>query len=455
MAVRLKKTLFARFLLNPWGKAFLITLALSVTLGMGLFTFYYVKYSRLIEEKLKAGPFAKPSLLYAAPRPIRLGDDANGEALAEYLRRCGYSDSISSRMGWYKVRPDAIEINPGPDSYNEEGAVIKIDGGKITGVISLRDHSERNEYFLEPELITNLFDRKREKRRIVRYQDIPKVMINALLSAEDKHFFQHAGFDPIGIMRALWVDLKDRRNRQGASTITQQLARTIWLGTERGWRRKIPETLITLHLEQRLSKEEILEYYANSIDLGHQGSFSITGFGEAAQVYFGKDLTQIGLPEAAMLAGLIQAPQLRNPFRYPERAKARRNIILNAMFENGYITAKELASGNEEPIVLAKEPVETNYAPYFVDLVADTLQTRFQEHDFQNNAFRIYTTLDMNLQRDAVDAVRAGIVETDQQWKRRSKKYGTEEMPLAQVALIALDAKTGKSGHWWEAETTG
>ena len=213
------------------------------------------------------------------------------------------------------VRPDAVEINPGPEAYDGEGAVIKIEGGRVSHIISLRDQSERTEYDLEPEPITNLFDQKREKRRLVRFADIPKVMVDAVLSAEDKHFFLHAGLDPMGIARAVLVDIKDRRGSQGASTLTQQLARTLWLGPERGWRRKIPETLITLHLEQQLTKQQIFEDYANAIYLGHQGSFSIHGFGEAASVYLAKDLSQVTAADAALLAGLVQSPIGRNPFR--------------------------------------------------------------------------------------------------------------------------------------------
>lgn len=444
MPVKLRKSLFIRFLLNPWGKAFLILFTLALTVGAGIFTYFYVQYAQIIEEKLKTGPFSNTSLLYAAPRPVMLGEDAQGEEIAAYLRRCGYSESNSSRVGWYRVRPDGIEINPGPDAYDQEGAVLKIQGGRISEIISLRDHSDRTEYMLEPQLITNLFDQKREKRRIVHFDDIPKVMVNAVLSAEDKHFFQHAGFDPVGILRAAFIDLKDRRNSQGASTLTQQLARTLWLGTQRGWARKIPETLITLHLEQKLTKQQIFEYYANAIYLGNQGSFSINGFGEGAEVYFGKDLKQITLPEAALLAGLIQNPGMRNPFRYPERAKARRNLVLKNMRENGYIGEQEYEDAAASPITVVRGTMESNDAPYFVDMVRDALQSRFQDTDFQNNSFRVYTTLDMNLQRDAYEAVSTGIQETDQQWKRRSKKYGTDAFPLAQVCLIALDAETGE-----------
>jgi len=440
----LKKSLLVRFLTNPWGRAFLIAFLVLSSVSVGVFTFYYHKYAKIIEEKLRNGPFANTSMLYAAPQPVMVGDRTEPDEIADYLRRTGYTESNRNRLGWYHQRPDAVEINPGPEAYDNEGAVIKIDKGKVTQIISLRDHTQRTEYDLEPEPITNLFDQKREKRRLVRFADIPKVMVNAALSAEDKHFFQHAGFDPIGIARAILVDIEGRRGMQGASTITQQLARTLWLGPERGWRRKIPETLITLHLEQQLTKEQIFEDYANAIDLGHQGSFAIHGFGEAANVYLGKDLADVNAADAALLAGLIQAPVGRNPFRYPERARNRRNLVLKAMHENGYLTQQEYEDAAASSLKVVQGASESTDAPYFVDLVNDTMQNRFQDYDLQNNSFRVYTTLDMNLQRDAVEAVRVGIQETDTQWKRRSKKYGTDEMPLAQVALVVLDAETGK-----------
>ncbi len=440
----LKNSLLVRFLTNPWGRAFLIAFLVLSTVSVGVFTFYYHKYAKIIEDKLRNGPFANTSMLYAAPQPVMVGDQTQADEIVDYLRRTGYTESNRNRLGWYHQRPDAVEINPGPEAYDNEGAVIKIDHGKVTQIISLRDHTQRTEYDLEPEPITNLFDQKREKRRLVRFADIPKVMVNAALSAEDKHFFQHAGFDPIGIARAILVDVEGRRGMQGASTITQQLARTLWLGPERGWRRKIPETLITLHLEQQLTKEQIFEDYANAIDLGHQGSFAIHGFGEASNVYLGKDLANVNAADAALIAGLIQAPVGRNPFRYPDRARNRRNLVLKAMHENGYLTEREYEDAAASPLHVVQGASESTDAPYFVDLVNDTMQNRFQDYDLQNSSFRVYTTLDMNLQRDAVEAVRIGIQETDAQWKRRSKKYGTDQMPLAQVALVVLDSETGK-----------
>ena len=447
MAVKLRisknSTLF-RILKNPWGRAVLVAFLLIGTTAAGVFSYYYFYYSRLVEGELRAGVFSNATLLYAAPRPVLVGEDISQDDIAAYLRRCGYSSSNTNRMGWYLIRPDGVEVNPGPDAYDPEGAVIKIANGHVAQIISLRDHTERTQYLLEPELISNLYDKKREKRRIVAFDDIPKVMVNALLAAEDKHFFQHAGFDPVGIMRAAWRDLKDDKRLEGASTLSQQLARTLLLGTERGWRRKIPETLITMQLEQKLTKQQIFYYYANSIYLGNQGSFSIHGFGEGSQVYLGKDLGKITLPEAAMLAGLIQSPGSRNPFTHPDRAQARRNIVLKQMLENEFITESQYQAAVASPLQVNHGEVESSDAPYFVDLVNDELQSRFQNRDFYNSSNRVYTTLDLELQHDAVEAVRAGIAETDAQWKRRNKKYGTSEFPAAQVALVALSAETGE-----------
>jgi penicillin-binding protein 1B len=442
--IKVQRTLLSRFLLSSWGKAFLLAFALALAAGVGLFTYFYTKYARLIDEKLRAGVFSNTTLIYAAPRRIAVGDEIRGEEIAEYLRRCQYSESNTSRAGWYRLRPDAIEVNPGPDAYDEEGAVIKIDDGKVSEIISLRDHMDRTQYFLEPELVTNLFDRKREKRRIVHYDEIPPVMVNAVLSAEDKHFFQHAGFDPMRLIRAgIKYVFRFGGRVEGASTLTMQLARTVWLTNERTWSRKIPEILMTLHLEQKLTKKQIFEDYANSIRLGSHGSFSINGFGEGAEVYFGKDLSQVTLPEAALLAGLPQSGRW-DPFRNPEQAKARRNLVLNAMRENGYISTRQYQEAAASPVKVMRGTLESNDAPYFVDMVNDKLRREFEDYDFQSGGYRVYTTLDMDLQRDAVEAVRVGIEETDQQWRRWSKKYGTKDFPEAQVALIALDTETGK-----------
>src|SRR5579862_1485398 len=257
-----KKASAVRFLLHPAGKVLLAVVFLSVTTALAAFTYYYVKYSRLIEAKLTAGPYANTSMLFAAPRTVAVGDVVTPQELATELRRSGYNESRKNRMGYYTVKADEIDIYPGPDSYfkRDEG-VVKFRGPKVSEIISLADNTDRTEYTLEPELISNLFDKTREKRRLIRYEDIPPVLVHAVVSAEDKRFFQHSGFDPIRIIKAAYIDVREHRYAQGASTLSQQLARSFWLDNDKTWRRKIPEVLITMHLEQKLSKEQIFEYY--------------------------------------------------------------------------------------------------------------------------------------------------------------------------------------------------
>jgi penicillin-binding protein 1B len=443
-----KNSLIARlhhtFAGTKWRRIFWTSTAVLLLVGFGIFLHFYNVYAKMIQAKLEAGPFADMSVLYAAPRPITTGEKIEPAEIAAYLRHAGYSeDSNRSPVGWYHLRPDAIEINPGPEAFDGEGAVIKVSKGAVSEIISQHDDRRRTQFMLEPEPMSNLFDKQRQKRRIVRYEDIPKVMVDAAISAEDKNFFLHPGFDAFGIMRAAYRDLTGDR-LEGASTITQQLATTLWLGdAKRDVRRKVAQTLITMHLEQRLTKQQIFEYYANSIDVGHQGSFWVRGFAQGALVYFGKDLREITVPEAAMLAGLPQGPAIYDPFRHPDKALARRNLVLKAMRENGKITEPQLQEAIAAPLGVKPEAAEGSDAPYFVDLVTQNLEQLFPERDFRGSAHKIYTTLDLDLQRDLVEAGRKQITVTDEQWKKRNKEYGTPKFPRAQYAAIVLDAETG------------
>jgi penicillin-binding protein 1B len=383
-------------------------------------------------------------MVFAAPRVVSVGDEISPQEIIAQLHSSDYGETSGNRMGWYHRRADGgIEVFPGADSYfDDEAGVIKFSGRHVSQIISLRDNTERVQYLLEPELITNLSDRNREKRRLVKFGDIPKVLVDAVVSAEDKRFFQHAGFDPLRVIKAAYVDLREGRVAEGASTLSMQLARMFWLNQQKTVSRKAAEVMITLQLEQKLSKEEIFEFYANQVPLGRRGSFAIHGFGEAARAYFGKDISQLTLAEAATLAGLIQQPSFRNPYRHPDRARERRNVVLMLMRDNGYITDAEYQTSSAQPLTLTPAELESTEAPYFVDLVNDELQSEFGDYDFQNSTYRVYTTLDLNLQRAAADAVRIGMQEVDQRLSHRRWPKG-EKPPQAQCAMVVLDPETG------------
>ena len=415
-----------------------ITIALLFALGGTIWI--WVHYSNLVDEKLRQGPFAQTAMIFSAPEPVSRGDALTVAELTETLRTRGYTDSRSNRVGWYKVRPDGVEIFPGVDASPEsEPGVIFIENGVVARIVSSRDNTDRNVYELEPELISNLFDRQRQKRRVVHYADIPKVLVDAVTSVEDKRFFQHVGFDPLRIVKAVFEDVREGRKAQGASTLSMQCARMLLLGQEKTWSRKFSEAIITLQLEQKLTKEQIFEYYANQVDLGQRRSFAVRGFGEAARVHFGKDIRDLKVDEAALLAGMIQLPNYYNPYRHEDRALRRRNLVLSLMRDNGYLTDLQYIEAVKAPIRLAEGGIESTDAPYFVDLINEELQDRFSDVDFQTTQYRIYTTLDMKLQRDAVESARIGMKEVDDLLAKRRRRF-----PEAQVAMVVMDPKTGE-----------
>ena len=432
-----------KFFLGPVGRILIMVSALCTILVMGVFIVFYARYSKVIDEKLRAGPFANNAKIFAAPESVGVGDPLTPVDIAGALRRSGYSEARGNAIGSYELRPNEITIIPGPESYfDQEAGVIKFASGRISQIVSLQDNTSRGQYQLEPQLITNLSGASREKRRMVKFGDIPTLLVQAVTSAEDKHFFSHAGFDPIRVVKAAYVDLKKGRRAEGASTLSMQLAKNFFLEQDKRWTTKAAEVIITLQLEQKLTKQEIFEDYANQVYLGSRGSFRIHGFGEAAEVFLGKDLSQINVPEAAQLAGTIQNPAVYDPFNHPDHARDRRNIVLSLMRNNGFISDRDYAAAVEAPLTVAKSAAQSVEAPYFVDLVNSTLQDMFKDTDFQSNAFKVYTTLDLRLQRLAADAIAGGMKKVDDIIKKQ-RRFKGETPPQPQVALVAIDPHTG------------
>ena len=269
-----------------------------------------------------------------------------------------------------------------------------------------------------------------------------------MLSVEDRRFFEHPGFDPIRILGAAWADLRHGARVQGGSTISMQVARSFFFNTDRTLRRKVAETVVALELEHRFNKQQIFELYANEIYLGNRGSFAIHGFGEASLAYFNKDLREVTLPEAAFLAGIIHAPnRYSTSERRPERAVEARDRALLAMTENGAITAEQALGAKKTPLQIVGGGLEGSTAPYFVDMVKDHLLDRFSEADLLSQSFRVYTTLDPELQRAASDAVDHGSEEHRHASLRkryaRWKKEG-QPAPQAQIAMVVLDPHSGE-----------
>lgn len=394
------------------------------------------KCGRMVEERLSHGSLRTNSQIYAAPRLIGTGDALTPSDLVARLQRAGYTERAGNPVGHYSLEPNSVSITTGPESYFEPHSVrIDFRDQQIERMESLTEKRQIKSWWLEPELITSVLDETRGKRRPVPFSEYPSHVVQAVVSVEDKRFFQHGGLDLIRAAKAAYVDVREGRKEQGASTITMQLARSFWLDPDKNWTRKLTEIFIAEELERRFTKEQIFEMYANEVYLGRRGSYSVHGFGEAAHSYLGKDLRNLTLPEAAMLAGIIQRPSYYNPFRYPERVKDRRDIVLTLMHNNGYIDAARMAAAKKAPVELSPGETESSEAPYFVDLVNGELQEQFEKWDFEKNAYRIYSTLDLDLQQAAVEAIQKNLGS----WQKRMGK----KRAVPQIALVALDAHTG------------
>ncbi|MGC2173324.1 MAG: PBP1A family penicillin-binding protein [Candidatus Sulfotelmatobacter sp.] len=432
--------------------ALAVFLLVAVSLG-GAFCYFYVKYDRIIAQRFRSPVFGNAAKIYALPRMVRDGDKMDAKEIAEFLRRAGYSDQDGqSPLGSFRLVSDGIEIIPGPQSYHSpEPAHVIIQDGEVQRITS--NGNDLSAYELEPQLVTALFDsEQRSKRELVKYNQIPKVMVDAVLAIEDRRFFEHGGVNFFRVFEAGWIDLTRQRHEQGGSTITMQLSRGFFLTPQKTLRRKLTEMLIAEEMEEKFSKQQIFEFYSNWVNLGQRGSFAISGFAEASRTYFNKDLKDINLPEAALLAGIIQGPSRLSPYRHPERALERRNLVLDAMVDTHAITHEQAERAKATPLKLAPPNVEASDAPYFVDMVRDTLINKFSEHDLNDQSYRIYTTLDPDLQKAAAQAVEMGMKLVDEQVTRLrtrrvrvGKKIETRVTPgpPAQVALVALDPHTG------------
>jgi penicillin-binding protein 1B len=452
------KTEFRGLPRDPLKRAALVVVLIAATFLAGSFCYYYIKYDRIITQRFRTPVFGNSAKIYALPQRLSDGEKADPKEIAAELSRAGYSDAKrtdkedQSPLGTFRLMPDGIDITPGPESYHSpEEARITIEDGQVTRITS--NGNQLSAYELEPQLVTSLFDsEQRSKRQVVKYNDIPKVMLDAVLAIEDRRFFEHGGVNFVRMFEAGWIDLTRQRHEQGGSTITMQLSRGFFLTPEKTIRRKLTEMLIAELMEQKFSKQQIFEFYANWVNLGQRGSFAISGFAEASRAYFNKDLKDITLPEAALLAGIIQGPSRLSPYRHAERALERRNLVLDSMVETHAITREQAEKAKAAPLKLAPPNVEASDAPYFVDLVRDSLINKFSEHDLNDQSYRIYTTLDPDLQKAAAQAVESGIKIVDQEVARLrtkrikvGKKYETQVAPgpQAQVALVALDPHTG------------
>jgi penicillin-binding protein 1A len=320
---------------------------------------------------------------------------------------------------------------------------------QLPNLITVKDY--------EPLLVTQVYDRNgnkigefdREKRTLTEYKDIPKIVVSSFLAAEDSTFFEHSGINYLANLRAFLVNLKAGEKRQGASTITQQVARSLLLTREKTYTRKIKEILLSYRMESHLTKEEILYLYLNQIFLG-QNSY---GVAEACKTYFNKELKDITLPEAAILAGVPKAPSEFNPVHNPERAKERQRYVLRRLADDKVITAEMAEKAGAVPI---KIYIRKNYwelAPYYLETVRQMLITKLGEEEVLDKGLKVYTSLDLPKQLEAQKQVQQGLRDLDKRQGYRGPLDNTDD--TQKMAEILLEARNSLIDKEFEYKTIG
>lgn len=430
---------FFRFV--KWGAIVLFLAYLAIA--------YHAKsMDRVIQAKFdQPRKWDLPSRVFSDAEYVYPGSDIKHRGLVTKLDRLGYrnmGESITG-PGDYALNTEHIDIylhdfDYPDDSFKGYPVRLSLSEDIVTKIARLDTKEGQELARLEPEEIASIFNEAMEDRTPVALADVPKYFIEAILLIEDERFFEHKGVDPFGILRAMAVNITHLRIVQGGSTLTQQLVKNFFLYPERSFVRKINEMFIAYRIEQTHTKAQILEAYLNEIYLGQRGASSVSGVEEASRLYFAKDVSQITLGEAALLAGMIRSPSEYNPISKPEKAKARRDFVLKKMLEKGLVSKEDCIQALAEKIVTPKPKIQIARAPYFIDFVKRQLADLYPQNILQTEGLRIFTTLDIQSQLIAEKAVAEELSSLEKKYAGLLPK--NHEEPL-QACLIAMQPSTG------------
>jgi penicillin-binding protein 1B len=379
-------------------------LFIGLLAGLLLATVYVVYLDFTVRNRFEGKRFALPARVYARPLDLYSGLKLRATELMAELSLLGYREKARPEApGSYRWNSQTVELVTRPFSFgngHQESVAVQVvfDGNQVQALKRRNDDTPLDLVRLDPVLIGGIYPGKNEDRILVGLKDVPQQVVDALVAVEDNRYYHHHGIDPRGIARALFSILSGG-GLQGGSTLTQQLVKNFYLTADRTLRRKLTEMVMAVLLEIHYSKEEILETYINEVYLGQDGNRAIHGFGLACSFFFDKPLEQIGLPETALLVGLLKGPAFYSPRRHPQRALERRNLVLAKMAEAGFITKEQLLEARTAPLgVIDRPPRGTSPYPAFLDLVIRQLRRDYREEDLRSEGLRIITTLDPRVQ---------------------------------------------------------
>jgi penicillin-binding protein 1B len=374
------------------------------------------------------------------------GAAVESKAVTARLDRTGYErvEAAPSRPGQYRIRASTVELYArafagGDRPVPPRRVTIAFSGSAIRSVVDEKGRPVRN-VEVEPELLSLLFGKKQEERQPVSLNQVPKVLVNAVLAAEDARFFSHAGVDPLAVLRAAFANVRKGEVVQGGSTITQQTVKNLYLGQERTFSRKAREAVMSVVLDMRYSKQRILEVYLNEVYLGQRGSVAICGVQAASSYFFGRNVQDLSLAEAATLAGMIRNPGGYNPFTHAERALARRNQVLDLVLEQGFAKREEVAKAKAEPLRVASGGAGYARAPYVMDAVRAQLGEMYSAQALSEEGVSIYTTIDSIVQARAEAALAAGLERLEKEAPQVRRQKAKRRL---QGCVVVTDPRTG------------
>jgi penicillin-binding protein 1B len=405
--------------------------------------FYLANLYNNISQLIAQRRAALTSAIYSAPLEITAGDEIGPLHLIDRLERLSYSRvQQPSHPGEYSMEPGVItiyvrEFRAGDRGYPAALLHLSFDGERVTGIADSFGVAQP-QAMLEPEIIGRLLPDAPAERVEVSLSDVPPYLIKGLLATEDRFFYYHFGFDPVRIIEAAIIDLHSHRLNQGASTLTQQLARTFIEQRTRSFHRKIRELAIALVLEMRLSKNEILERYVNDVWMGEYQGTPIYGMPLAARYFFNKDLRQVTPAEAATLIGMIQAPSSDDPRRHPDAARQRRNTVLGLMRRTGALDQTRYEAALAEPVDTVPA-LGLRRAPYFTDYVTAQV-SKLPGVNGMLAGLRVYTTLDPELEESGHQAMLANLEQLEKSHPHLRRRAPGKRL---ESALVAIDPRSG------------
>jgi len=426
---------------------------LRLPLGLGAFALgvflavWLIRLDRTVVARFEGRTFKVPSRVLSAPSILYPGLDWQRSDLRGTLARLGYRQvqGVVPAPGQYEWDGRRVRLHLRAFDHPTRGEParkleLRLDGSRVTALTS-PDGRPLGAVPLEPEPVGLYYGPDREQRELARLEDLPPALVDAILAIEDQRFPTHSGVDPRRIAGALLANLEAGGITQGGSTLTQQLVKNFFLAPERTLSRKLQEAVMALLVEWRYEKPAILEAYLNEIYLGQRGATAVHGMGQAARLYFGKRAADLELAECALLAAIIQSPNANSPYRHPDRALERRNLVLDLMHRQGRIDPSSWRRARAEPLLVAEVTPDPRDARYFLAALERQLPEHYGSGVLVNEGLSIHATIDLRLQIAAAVALREGLADLE---KRHARIRREDPLRQLQGCLVALRPQTGE-----------